>query len=242
MILKNYLIIILSSLSKKINRGKYFRKKIFSLKRILENNFKEKEKFKFIQIGANDGVSFDFLYNFITLRDSSGIVIEPIKEYFDELNENYKYNDKILKINKAVHETLKKVTIYKVGKKSFTKYPDWVKGIASFNKNHLTKFDFIENDDIIKETVCADHIMNILKEFYVDSKVDYVQIDTEGYDYHILKMIDFKKLDLNIIKLEFVNLSENEKKNSKAILKENGFYTFVEGIDLIGINLKKVKF
>ena len=52
--------------------------------------------------------------------------------------------------------------------------------------------------------------------------------------------IDFKNLDISIIKLEFVNLSENEKMKSKTILKENGFYTFVEGIDLIGINLKKV--
>ena len=100
----------------------------------------------------------------------------------------------------------------------------------------------ITNTDIESETVEADHFMNIVKDCFSDRKVDYIQIDTEGYDYHILKMIDFKNLDISIIKLEFVNLSENEKMKSKTILKENGFYTFVEGIDLIGINLKKVNF
>ena len=116
-----------------------------------------------------------------------------------------------------------------------------IDAIISLN-NIVTKFNFIENTDIESETVEADHFMNIVKDCFSDRKVDYIQIDTEGYDYHILKMIDFKNLDISIIKLEFVNLSENEKMKSKTILKENGFYTFVEGIDLIGINLKKVNF
>ena len=242
MILKNYFLLLLIKVLEKIKKGYNFRRNFYTTERILIKNYPLKKEISFIQIGANDGKSFDFLYDFLVYRKPKGVVIEPIKEYYDELCLNYNNFEKIIKINKAVHETLKKVIVYKVRKDSFVKYPEWVKGIASFDKTHLTKFDFIENDDILSETVDADHFMNIINDCFFDRKVDYVQIDTEGYDYHILKMIDFKKLDISIIKLEFVNLSKNEKLNSKAILKENGFYTFVEGIDLIGVNLKKISF
>lgn len=61
----------------------------FSCKKILEKNFKENSSFSFIQVGANDGVSFDYLFEIVTNRNSKGIVIEPIKEYYDELVKNY---------------------------------------------------------------------------------------------------------------------------------------------------------
>jgi hypothetical protein len=44
--------------------GGFYLKNIYSSKRILENDFPKNETFNFIQVGANDSVSFDFLYNF----------------------------------------------------------------------------------------------------------------------------------------------------------------------------------
>ena len=48
--------------------NKIFRKNkntFFNSLRILENNFPQSKEFKFIQVGANDGVSFDNLYDFV---------------------------------------------------------------------------------------------------------------------------------------------------------------------------------
>ena len=87
------------------------RNNFFFSKNIMEINFQTNKKFNFIQVGANDGISFDFLYEFIMLRDSEGIVIEPVKEYFNELNLNYSNCPKIIKINKAVHPLKNKVVI-----------------------------------------------------------------------------------------------------------------------------------
>lgn len=240
MIIKNYFLLLLLKVLQKIKRRNNFRDNFYSAQRILTKNFAEGQAISFIQVGANDGKSFDFLYDFLIKRKPKGIVIEPIKEYFSELCINYKNFDNILKVNKAVHESLKSIIIYKVNSDSFSHYPEWVKGIASFDKAHLTKFEFIKNEDIIEDVVESDHLMNIVSNYSFKQNIDYFQIDTEGYDYHILKMIDFKKLNINIIKLEFVNLSEDEKIKTKVILKENGFYTFVEGIDLVGVNLNKV--
>lgn len=206
------------------------------LKSILEKNFKKNKPFLFVQIGANDGVSFDFLYDFIIERDASGFVVEPIKEYFDELLQNYEKFEKIIKVNKAVHQTEKMMSIYKIKQDSKDKYPDWVKGIASFNPQHHLKLN-IDSQDIISEIVACDSLMNIVSL----KNIDYFQIDTEGFDYEILKMIDFEILNPKIVKFEHVNLSNEDKINSKKLLKSKGYYVFNEANDTIAINLNQIQ-
>src|SRR5690606_12891373 len=152
-LIKNYIPIFLAIISKKIGRGKYYRKKLFSTRRILEKNYKNNCEFSFVQVGANDGISFDFLYHFVIKRNSTGVLVEPVKEYFDELSINYKKYNRILKVNKALHKTEKKAIIYKVDKTKIDLYPDWVKGIASFDKTNLTKFNVINLQHIVKEVV-----------------------------------------------------------------------------------------
>lgn len=106
--LKNQLFLIILKVSIKLGRNFHLKNKVFSSKRILEINFPKNESFDFIQVGANDGISFDFLFEFVTKRNSTGLVIEPVKDYFQELIENYKDYPKIIKINKAVHPSQKK--------------------------------------------------------------------------------------------------------------------------------------
>jgi len=239
MIIKNYIYIFFAILSKTFGRGKYFRKKLFSTPRILKENFPENNEFSFLQVGANDGVSFDFLYHFVIKREISGIVIEPIKEYYNELCENYKTFNNVLKVNKAVHEKDNSAIIYKIDKTKVNLYPKWVKGIASFDITNLTKFEFIKKEHIITEEVVAEHLMKIV----LDSKIqyfDYFQIDTEGYDYCVVKMFDFFKFKPKIVKAEFVNLTTKEKDEMKKKLVNNGYYVFYEGLDIVGVNLKKI--
>ena len=111
--LKNWLLLILIKTSNKFGRGFYLKKRILSSQNILEKNFPEKTSFNFIQVGANDGISFDFLYDFVTKRNSQGVVIEPVKDYFNELVQNYKNFKSIVKINKAIHSFEKQVYINK---------------------------------------------------------------------------------------------------------------------------------
>lgn len=115
--LKNWIFIISIKILNKYGRLFYLKKRFFSSQAILEKNFPKQKNFNFIQIGANDGVSFDFLYDFIIKRNSEGIVVEPVKEYFDELVQNYKDYPKIIKINMAVHSLQKNVIINRISPK-----------------------------------------------------------------------------------------------------------------------------
>ena len=79
------------------------------------------------------------MFDFLSKRNAEGIVIEPVKEYFDELVLNYEHNDKIIAINKAIHPSESEIIIYKIKPSSMHKYPDWIKGIASLESNHHLK-------------------------------------------------------------------------------------------------------
>lgn len=236
----NHLVLIVIRILGKFGKRFNFRNKILSSQKILEKNFPESKTFNFIQVGANDGISFDFLYEFVIDRKSEGIVVEPVSEYFDELVVNYKKFPKIVKINKAVHNTEKIIEINKISPSAKNKYPDWVKGIASLNAEHHKKTD-IDSNDIVKEKVQADTLMNIIDANLNNKRLDYFQVDTEGYDFEIIKMIDFKVIRPLVIKYESVNLNEDDRHNLLLLLKKHGYYLFNELGDTVGIDLNKIR-
>ena len=237
---KNFLFILIIKISNKFGRAVFLKRKTFSSKYILERNFPEKGGFNFIQVGANDGVSFDFLYDFVIKRNSSGVVIEPIKEYFKELVINYKDFPKIIKINKAIHPIDKKIIIHRISPNTMDKYPDWVKGIASIDFEHHLKTG-IDSRDIIQEIVEACNLMDIIKENLSKFQLDYFQIDTEGFDYEVVKMIDFGFIKPRIIKYESVNLNSEDKGKLMDLLKKQGYFLFQEFGDTIGVKLSEIK-
>ena len=62
----------------------------YSMEKILHSIF-EKNKVKIlIQIGSNDGKRFDSLNKFIKEYSPTSILVEPIKEDFIDLQNNYK--------------------------------------------------------------------------------------------------------------------------------------------------------
>src|ERR1044072_531210 len=104
----------------KIVKGKLARKLFpstathFSLKQILYGNYPPGSNFVLMQVGANDGVSNDFLFDFLKERKPSGIAIEPLHDLYERLVLNYSIFPQVLPVNKAVHAKQKKVTLYRV--------------------------------------------------------------------------------------------------------------------------------
>ena len=60
-----------------------------------------------------------------------------------------------------------------------------------------------------------------------------MHIDTEGYDFEILKLIDFEKLDLSIVIFEYVHLSVSDFAKSLKLMKSNGFEVFTSNLDIV---------
>jgi len=74
----------------------------------------DKPDFFFIQVGANDGVRFDELYQRVTRVNPRGIVIEPLPRYFARLKMNYEDYPGVTAVNAALHPTDTFVDIHHV--------------------------------------------------------------------------------------------------------------------------------
>lgn len=192
--------------------------------------------FCFIQVGANDGISYDTLFQFVTGRNQvKGIVIEPIKDYFDDLVQNYRLFPDIIPVNKAIHPTLKKIDMFRLAKNKENLSPEWAKGIASIYPKHHLKSQ-TPTAFIVNETVEAQTLMSVYTHFKARlGPIDLIQIDVEGFDRQIIKMIDFRQLTPQIIKYEHVNLSKIDYCRAYLHLQKSGYIIFNDGSDLIAI-------
>ena len=137
-----------------------------------------------IQIGANDGVSHDHLHKIIKKFRLQSLLLEPIKKYFLDLQNNYAAYDNVKLENSALSINNEIFFLYKVNPEHFDKYGTLSSGISSFNKEHLLKHG-IKKKHIVQEKVNQISFDELLNKYNFKS-FDLLLIDTEGYDCNIV--------------------------------------------------------
>jgi FkbM family methyltransferase len=192
----------------------------------------------FIQIGANDGINFDPLHNFIKENHHrvKGLVIEPLSDYFKQLSFNYRDYPNITPLEIAVHNTEKEMPIYRVSPDCLSDYPPWVTGASSFNKEKLVVSDKIDPRVIISEMVACKSLNQLVREYKFDS-IDLLQIDTEGYDFNIISEIDFSLFVPKLIHFEHgiakEIMSRQELNSLRNLLHQNGYELWLTDWDAL---------
>jgi FkbM family methyltransferase len=192
---------------------------------------------QFVQIGANDGVRFDDLYSIVTNAQFSGIVVEPLPDIYRRLQLNYADYPTIIPVNVAVHEQEGTLPLYRVAPASVGRYPGWVTGIASFDREHLLRHK-IAPDDVIAEEVKCVPMMTLLERTGMLG-AHLLQIDTEGYDAAILGMIDFTAFRPTLIKFEHKNMSTAVRESTTRRLRMHGYTCAPEGTDTVAWRTSK---
>lgn len=184
---------------------------------VLSKFAEENESVKFLQIGANDGVSHDCLYGVVLKYNWAGVAVEPLSEFFKKLQLNYSFYEKVEPLRYAIHPTEQKMTMFKLNPLKYGDYGGWASGVASFNKKHLIAHSILEEDVVEEEVPCINLMDLIFKNNLED--MDYLQIDAEGFDVQILKMVDFKVVSPKLIRFEYVNLTKSELSEVRDMLK-----------------------
>ena len=205
----------------------------------LSRKYQEKKEFKpldqlfykhlhkdffFVQIGANDGISHDPIYHLVTGEKVSGIALEPLPDIFKLLVKNYSGYPGVKLVNKAIHSTRKEMDLYLVNTKAGG-HRKRVRCIESFRKdNH--RLSGIHEDDMITVTVKCISFDKLLIEHKI-THIDLLQLDTEGYDAEILRMIDFQKIRPGIISFEHGLhdgiMSKEEFQEIESMLMKQGY-------------------
>lgn len=178
----------------------------------------------FVDIGANDGVTYSNTYYF-EKRGWKGLCIEPIPEVFEKLraNRNCECLWGVLSSKQAPFAEL----LHVVG------YSEMLSGVVdAYETQHAerVKRELREYGGKAEVVKVPNYLFN---EVVAQTHIDYVSIDVEGSEYDILKSIDFKKYTVKVISVE--NPYNNRAMHS--YLQASGFeFLQTVGADDIFIN------
>ena len=77
---------------------------------------------------------------------------------------------------------------------------------------------FLKKNKIKKETIEVKTLSYIMDNYSTQKEIDLIDIDAEGFDFEVLKGINFEKYVIDIIMIEVHHYDDKTKKISKEIL------------------------
>jgi FkbM family methyltransferase len=247
-------------LLKKIIRKKdeilfqYLKRKFchFSLDEILSKLLTEKNfnSNLVVQIGAYDGLSGDPIYQFLARYPVKAILLEPQKKIFENLKKNYQDIPTVRCVNAALDSEDGYRTIFKISDE--IKCSKIAKFFEDIDIAQLTSFS---KETILKESHRSEELINYIisekiatisvssmKKIYEFNRIDVLVIDTEGYDFEIIKMFFKEGFYPKIIFFESKHLLFNDYllcikqlmfKNNYRISQDEGGNTLAVKADFL---------
>jgi FkbM family methyltransferase len=190
----------------------------------------------FIQIGSNDGRKNDPLNKYIRKNGWKGILVEPDLANFNKLTNNYNQVDGLFFENVGIGPERGEKLFYKL--ENITEHePGWYDQVGSFDKETFIKN--ISHGHELNKRMTSELLQMItfddLLQKYKFWKVDLLHTDTEGFDYKILKSINFAKHNIRIILFEGEWMTQFELKEILQCLRKYNYRIFRIGIDYAGI-------
>ena len=182
-----------------------------------------------VQVGANDGRRGDPIVDAIVNYDWSGILIEPLQTPYESLREFHSDRPKIIVENCAISDTDGTTEMFmEAGGRST---------LASMKpeRNVLRN----QEADLVPVEVQSSTFDTLLTKHDVE-KIDFLQIDTEGFDFQILKMFDIGKWRPLAINLEFYCLPLEERLEIFEMLSSHGYIWKFTGMDLLAVDAQRI--
>lgn len=193
-------------------------------------------KMDYIEIGA---CNFDTL---VEVREDRGITIEPLDFYLNQLPN--KPNN--IKLNVAISNEDGFCDIFYIDPNDIEKYdlPIWLKGCNSIIKEHQSVLEILKERDLLqiykKKKIECISWDTLLKRFNIHY-IDFLKIDTEGFDCKIIQSILKSQTNLlpKKIKFEKNSLTEvSEIEKTIDLLKLRGYLVIDTNYENIEVVLK----
>lgn len=179
----------------------------------------------FVQIGANDGLTGDPLQGLLAGAGSQwrGVMVEPVGHLFAQLRECYGSRPGLQLENAAIGEEDGAITIHRIRTEQGD--PLWLEQLASLDREVLQRNagQFGQfSDRIVSEDVACLTVSTLLQRHQIQS-LDLLLIDTEGWDWRVLRQFDLARLKPKLILYEHQHLSQDEHSDAHALLERHGY-------------------
>ena len=206
------------------------------------------QTFTVVQVGANDGINHDPIHKFIKRDNWNGVLLEPQKYVYDEfLTKIYKNHNNIKVLNAAMGTTDGQASLYKIGFSNSR----WATGLSTFDKATLEKafssghvqrkcdkegieISTDKDTHIVEEKVQIISSESLISTYHL-KRVDLLMIDTEGFDFEIIKLFKIESTKPGLIIFEHSHLSENDYTECIELLNSNNYHTKKDGANTVAI-------
>ena len=193
----------------------------------------KKKGFNFVYIGANDGVTGSIMYDLIEEFGWQGVAVEPQKKEFKKLVKNYSKFDGVKFENSAIGPKTGKIVFHEngLGFTSSIRTSKWLDG----RRNIIRRlFDQVIPEKSVEVEIDSMTLSDFVKKYKI-KKLDFFHCDTEGFDYEIVKQIDFGKLRPEMILIEVVHMNKKELAECKKKFEKNGYEVSADGWDMLAV-------
>lgn len=189
---------------------KYPKKKFGAyLEKHLKQRCRDLTGWSFIQVGACDGIRGDPLHNMIVKYSWTGVLIEPQTKVFEQLRNNYRYQKNLEFENIAIHPNLTFMDLYCCNKDC---------SLTSYNRS----IRMLKNQVVEKFSVPCMSLSDIINKYKI-THLDFLNIDTEGFDFQVIMSLNFDLVSPRFIQFEFHLLSKKTRKKCIKYLSSLGY-------------------
>jgi FkbM family methyltransferase len=190
-----------------------------------------------VEVGANDGRTGDPIFHLIWPdRQSKALLIEPVPHLFERLQRNYSDLPNCILANVAIAPESGSASIYYIdpdARKYFPELPAYFEELASFDKTKIVQILGERAPSLLRENVVkTSPLRNLLREKGI-TRVDLLQIDTEGYDYEVLKTFPFDVSLPVLVCFEHCHLSERDRAAALSLVVSHGYSVERWGKDFV---------
>ena len=186
---------------------------------------------RFVQVGSNDGEQQDPLTAAIDRRRWRGVMVEPVPYVFARLRRRRGDQPGVHLANVAVAPETGTQTFYHLREATREEraqgiLPDWYDALGSFDRETLVAHaPYMPDADLVSRIEAIEVPTTTFEELChrggLDG-VDIVHIDTEGYDFEVIKLIDFERWRPQLLIYEHLHLGE-DRGRAEQHLRERGY-------------------
>lgn len=183
---------------------------------IIDKLLKNKKRGFYIDIGANDPVRFNNTKRFYD-RGWRGINIEPNELIFERLKNQ---RPKDINLNIGILSEKKKIKFYNMN----------IDALSTFSHEQAKEYVTQNFKILTVKNVATERLDSIFSRYVKNKEIDFISIDTEGYDTEVLKSNDWKKWRPKLICVEIPIGHDEHNKEKDNFLKSIKYKKVYENV------------
>ncbi|MGB0855026.1 MAG: FkbM family methyltransferase [Pikeienuella sp.] len=194
----------------------------------------------YVQVGANDGILADQMYNRTKTGEWAALMLEPSPHYFARLQETYAGADHVTRLNVGVSDKAGSMPLFYLDPKVEQLYPKGVQGGASLLRGQMEKVAQRNGGDVYDPThiIHSDVALERLDKLVVDhgfQNADGLIVDVEGYETTVFNSFSYNDFRPRFTMFERIQISKAETEAINAKHADAGYRVYEMNADNLAI-------